>query len=213
MPSFDILLAFAAATLVFAYMPGPAMLYTAAQTLARGRRGGLMAALGIHCGGYAHVLAATLGLAALFQLVPALYMVVKLLGALYLIWLGIAMIRTRLDGAAPSVASTGIAKRAPWRAFADSVVVEILNPKAALFFVAFLPQFVDPQAALPLWLQFLVLGTIVNIAFSSADLVTVALAAALMTRLRRSDRAQRVLRWLGGSVLVGLGVHMAASRN
>jgi threonine/homoserine/homoserine lactone efflux protein len=213
MPSLDILLAFAAATLVFAYMPGPAMLYTAAQTLARGRRGGLMAAFGIHCGGYAHVLAATLGLAALFQLVPALYMIVKLLGALYLIWLGIAMIRTRLDGAPLSVAGTNIAARAPWRAFADSVAVEILNPKAALFFVAFLPQFVDPQAVLPLWLQFLVLGTIVNIAFSSADLVAVMLAAALMTRLKRSNRAQRVLRWLGGSVLVGLGVHMAASRN
>jgi threonine/homoserine/homoserine lactone efflux protein len=212
MPPIEILLAFATATLIFAYMPGPAMLYTAAQTLARGRRGGLMAALGIHCGGYVHVLGATLGLAALFQLVPLLYTVVKLAGALYLVWLGLSMIRTKISGA-PSAVATGLPTRAPWRAFADSVIVEVLNPKAALFFLAFLPQFVDPQATLPLWLQFLVLGTIVNLAFSSADLLTVVLASAMMTRLKRSARAQTVLRWLGGSVLVGLGAHMATSRN
>ena len=73
MPSIDLLIAFAIATLIFAYIPGPAILYTAAQTLARGRKGGLMAALGIHCGGYAHVLGATFGLSALFQHVPTLY--------------------------------------------------------------------------------------------------------------------------------------------
>jgi threonine/homoserine/homoserine lactone efflux protein len=211
MPSLDILLAFATATLIFAYMPGPAMLYTAAQTLARGRRGGLMAAFGIHCGGYVHVLGATLGLAALFQLVPVLYTIVKIAGALYLVWLGVTMIRTKVGGAEASPSFT--AARSPWRAFVDSVIVEVLNPKAALFFLAFLPQFVDPQAALPLWLQFLVLGTIVNLAFSSADLVTVVLASAMMTRLQRSQRVQTVLRWLGGSVLVGLGAHMATSRN
>jgi threonine/homoserine/homoserine lactone efflux protein len=211
MPSVEILLAFATATLIFAYMPGPAMLYTAAQTLARGRRGGLMAALGIHCGGYVHVLGATLGLAALFQLVPVLYMIVKIAGALYLVWLGLTMIRTKTAGADAPVTVAPV--RAPWRVFADSVIVEVLNPKTALFFLAFLPQFVDPQATLPLWLQFLILGTIVNLAFSSADLVAVVLAAAMMTRLRRSQRVQTVLRWLGGSVLVGLGAHMATTRN
>jgi threonine/homoserine/homoserine lactone efflux protein len=212
MPSLELLLAFATATLIFAYMPGPAMLYTAAQTLARGRRGGLMAALGIHCGGYVHVLGATLGLAALFQLVPVLYTIVKIAGALYLVWLGIAMIRTKLEGAKVDAAPAA-RPRTPWRAFADSVIVEILNPKAALFFLAFLPQFVDPHAALPLSVQFFLLGTIVNIAFSSADLLTVFLASAMMERLQRSRRAQTVLRWLGGSVLVGLGAHMATSRN
>lgn len=211
MPSTELLLAFATATLIFAYMPGPAMLYTAAQTLARGRRGGLMAALGIHCGGYAHVLGATLGLAALFQMVPTLYLIVKVAGALYLIWLGIAIIRARTDGGQAGV-TLSLSPRQPWRAFADSVVVEVLNPKAALFFLAFLPQFVDPHAALPLWLQFFVLGTIVNWVFSSADLVTVFLASAVMGRLKHSSLAQRAMRWLGGTVLIGLGVNMAASR-
>jgi threonine/homoserine/homoserine lactone efflux protein len=209
MPSLDLLLAFAVAMLIFASLPGPAMLYTAAQTLARGRKGGLMAALGIHCGGYAHVLGATFGLSALFQHVPTLYTIVKIAGALYLVWLGIAILRTKVEaGEVPRVAARG-----PWRAFLDSVVVEVLNPKAALFFLAFLPQFVDPGASFPVWLQFLVLGTIVNMTFSSADIVTVYLASAALARLRRSSMAQRVMRWLGGATLIGLGAHMAASRN
>ena len=209
MPSVDLLFAFAVATLIFAYVPGPAILYTAAQTLARGRKGGLMAALGIHCGGYAHVLGATLGLSALFQHVPTLYTVVKIAGALYLVWLGIAMMRAKLDATAlPHVGARG-----PWRAFVDSVIVEVLNPKAALFFLAFLPQFVDPAAALPVWLQFLVLGTLVNLTFSSADIVTVYLASAALARLRQSSTAQRIMRWIGGTALVGLGAHMAASRS
>jgi threonine/homoserine/homoserine lactone efflux protein len=155
------------------------------------------------------VLGATFGLSALFQHVPTLYMVVKIAGALYLVWLGVAMMRTKLEpGELPRVAARGT-----WRAFLDSVVVEVLNPKAALFFLAFLPQFVDPGASLPVWLQFLVLGTIVNVTFSSADIVTVYLASAALTRLRRSSMAQRVMRWLGGATMIGLGAHMAASRN
>lgn len=209
MPALDGLLAFAAATLIFAYMPGPAMLYTAAQTLARGPHGGLMAAFGIHCGGYVHVLGAALGLSALLRHVPELYLAVKVAGALYLVWLGIAMIRAKMEtGELPDIPA-----RSPWRAFLDSVVVEVLNPKAALFFLAFLPQFVDPAAAAPVWLQLLVLGAIVNLTFSSADLVAVVLAAAIIDRVRQSDPVQRSLRWIGGSVLVGLGAHMAASRS
>src|SRR6476660_4874777 len=140
MPSFDILLAFAAATLAFAAFPGPAMLYTAAQTLARGRKSGFLAALGVHCGCYVHVIAATLGLSAIFRHVPELYLALKLVGAAYLVWLGIGMLRNRGDGGEPQPA----AWKSPGRAFVESMLVEILNPKAAIFFVAFLPQFVDP---------------------------------------------------------------------
>jgi threonine/homoserine/homoserine lactone efflux protein len=208
MPSSELLIAFAVATLIFAFMPGPAMLYTAAQTVARGRKGGFMAALGIHCGGYVHVIGAMLGLSALFQHVPALYMAVKFAGAIYLVWLGIAMIRAKAD----TESMPKIAARGPYRAFVDSIVVEVLNPKAALFFLAFLPQFVEAAATAPLWLQFLVLGTVVNVTFSSADILTVLLASATLKRLRRSSAAQHLLRWIGGSVLVGLGAHMAASR-
>ena len=208
MPSTELLIAFAAATLIFAYMPGPAMLYAAAQTLAKGRRGGLMAALGIHIGCYVHVLAAVFGLAALMALVPALYTALKVVGALYLVWLGIAMIR----GARSENPEVTISSRSPRRAFVDSMLVEILNPKTAIFFVAFLPQFVDPAATLPVWAQLLILGTIVNIAFSSADIVVILAAAAAMARLKASRMTQAVLRWVGGTILVGLGAKLALDR-
>ena len=207
MPGPELLLPFLAATLVFAVMPGPAILYTAAQTMARGRRGGTLAALGIHVGGLIHVVAAAAGLSAIFQHVPVAYTAVKLAGALYLIWLGIGIIRRRLDpDALPRVDGKGTR-----RAFLESITVEVLNPKAALFYIAFLPQFVDPAAALPIWAQLLVLGWIVNVAFSAADVATILLTSALLTRLRRSGTAQRALRWAGGSILAGLGLHLATS--
>jgi threonine/homoserine/homoserine lactone efflux protein len=209
MPELDLLLPFAAATLIFAFMPGPALLYTAAQTLVGGRRGGFLAALGIHVGGFVHVVAAAAGLSAIFSNLPAAYLALKIAGALYLIWLGIGIMRGRLD----PEALPHVHKKSPQRAFLESVTVEVLNPKAALFYIAFLPQFIDPAAVLPVWMQFLVLGTIVNIAFSSVDVITVLMTASVMKRLKRSANAQRVVRILGGSVLVGLGAHLAISRN
>jgi threonine/homoserine/homoserine lactone efflux protein len=208
MPSIELLLAFAAATAVFAYMPGPALLYTAAQTLARGRRAGFMAALGIHLGCYGHVFAAAFGLSAVFRHVPELYAAVKIVGALYLVWLGIGMMRRKEAEAGPSA----IAPKSAGRAFVESIVVELLNPKVAIFFIAFLPQFVDPQASLPIWAQFLILGTIVNFAFSSADIVTVLAASAMMKRLSSGGTGQRILRYAGGSVLIGLGARLGLER-
>lgn len=206
MPSFDLLLAFFAATALFAYMPGPAMLYAAAQTIARGRRAGLMASLGIHLGGYVHVIAAAAGLSVLFHAVPTLYAAVKLAGAAYLVWLGIRLIRQKAEtGALPQVSSTRSARRA----FLESIAVEVLNPKTAIFFIAFLPQFTDAAAAWPIWVQLFVLGTIVNLMFTSADLVCVFLAGAVTERIRRSGRAQRVAQVAGGGILMGLGVHLA----
>ncbi len=209
MPELELLLPFAAATLIFAFMPGPALLYTAAQTLARGRAGGFLAALGIHAGGFVHVAAAAAGLSAIFSNVPAAYLALKIAGALYLIWLGIGIMRGRLD----PEALPHVHRKSAQRAFLESVTVEMLNPKAALFYIAFLPQFVDPAATLPVWMQFLVLGTIVNLAFSAVDVITVLMTASVVGQLKRSAKAQRVVRVLGGSVLVGLGAHLAVSRD
>jgi threonine/homoserine/homoserine lactone efflux protein len=209
MPSLDHLIPFAVATFLFAIFPGPALLYTAAQTLARGRHAGFMAALGIHIGCYAHVVAAALGLSAVFTHVPELYLALKVAGAFYLVWLGIALMRDRLDAdALPQVRA-----RSARRAMLESIGVEVLNPKVALFFIAFLPQFVDPAAALPLWLQFLALGVIVNAAFTAADLVTVLLTSSVLVGLRRSGAAQRAARIVGGSVLIGLGARLAIARD
>ena len=206
MPSFEILAAFVVATSIFAYMPGPSTLYAAAQTIARGRRAGWFAALGIHIGGYVHVLAAAVGLAILFQAIPILYLALKFAGAGYLIWLGVSMFLTKAEtGTKPQVAVKKSARRAFW----ESVSVEVLNPKTAIFYLAFLPQFADPSAAFPIWVQLIILGTIVNIMFSSADAICVILADKITTLFEASSSANRIANKIGGSVLVALGINLA----
>ena len=208
MASWETLLAFATLTLLVAYFPGPALLYPAAQTIAHGRRAGFMAMLGIHLGCYLHVVAAAFGLSAVFKHVPELYVAVKLAGALYLVWLGIGMIRAKLGGAD----ALATPQKTVRRALIDSFIVEVLNPKVALFFIALLPQFVDPAGALPVWAQFLILGTIVNFAFSSADLITVLGASAVIRTMRTRKAGFAFGRWLGGSLMIGLGVKLATDR-
>lgn len=208
MPPLDTLIAFFLATAIFAYMPGPGMLYASAQTLAKGTRAGLMATLGLHVGGYAHVIAAALGLALLFELVPPLYITLKLLGAGYLIWLGVQMLRTRKARITSDPSQT----RDPTRAFRQSITVEVLNPKTALFFMAFLPQFSDPSAVLPIWAQLLILGAIVNIMFSSGDLICVLLASRVSRLVTQSNRTTARIKALAGSILIGLGLAVAIDR-
>jgi len=186
------------------------MLYATAQTIARGRRAGLMAAIGIHVGGYAHVFAAAFGLAILFEAVPTLYLTVKLIGALYLVWLGLRIVLSRKNDANPPLQFESKSAR---RAFWESVAVEVLNPKTAIFFLAFLPQFADAGASWPLSIQLLVLGIIVNFMFSSADLLCVMLAGTIERRLKESERASRLAQRLGGGVMIGLGVNLAFSRS
>jgi threonine/homoserine/homoserine lactone efflux protein len=214
-PAFELLAAFILAAAVFAYMPGPAMLYATAQTIAGGRRAGWMAALGIHLGGYAHVAAAAFGLAVLFEAAPVAYAALKLAGAAYLIWLGVRFLTGKVDAPGAPAADPGSGRpgRTPRRAFLESVTVEVLNPKTALFFVAFLPQFADPEAALPVWMQLVVLGTVVNLMFSSADVLCVLLADRIVGALRRSPAAQTITRRLGGGILLALGLNLAFSRS
>lgn len=209
MPSLELLIAFLIATSIFAYMPGPSTLYAAAQTIARGRRAGWFAALGIHLGGYVHVIAAAVGLAFLFEAVPTLYLALKLAGAAYLIWLGVTMFRAKpgINGSTDAISQKS-AKRAFW----ESVSVEVLNPKTAIFYVAFLPQFADPSASLPIWSQLLILGTIVNFMFSSADALCVILADKIAAYFKSSGGPNRLAQRIGGSILVGLGAKLALDK-
>lgn len=209
MPGLDLLIPFALATAVFAYMPGPALLYTAAQTMAGGRRAGLMAAFGLHLGGYVHVLAAALGLSAILDYVPELYAALKLCGAAYLIWLGFAMLWQKPAQDMPFERP----RKTTRRALIHSFFVEVLNPKTALFFIAFLPQFAHPSAGMPIGLQLLVLGVIVNLAFSSADVVTVFLTSLIVRNVQRSSTGIRIVRGMGGLVLMGLGFRLALARD
>jgi threonine/homoserine/homoserine lactone efflux protein len=210
MPSADLLLPFLVASALFACLPGPGMLYAAAQTLAGGRRAGWWSAAGFHIAGLGHSAAAAFGVATLLALVPALFTAMKLLGAACLIWLGLRHLR----GAGSALPSP---RRPPAptarRALRDGIVAEALNPKSALFYLAFLPQFTDPSAAFPIWLQIVVLGMIVNTMFSLTDAVLIEASHALAKRLRASHRLVRALRRLGGGLLVALGANLALARN
>ena len=203
MPPTDLLLAFLISTALFAFIPGPAMLYAAARTLAGGRRAGLMAAFGVHVGGYAHVLAAATGLSVLFHAVPALYTAVKLAGAVYLVVMGW---RLATGHAAESTESRELQE--PRRAFAQSVLVELLNPKTAIFFLAFLPQFVHPESGSSL-VQFAVLGLI----FSGLSAVYTSLLALAIRPLSRGFKGlSKLRRWEGkiiGTLFMGLGLKVA----
>ena len=112
-----------------------------------------------------------------------------------------------------NVVIAGTEPKSGRRAFFESITIEVLNPKTAIFFLAFLPQFTDPSAAFPVWAQFLVLGTIVNLMFSTTDIICVVLAGALVARLRRSSHAQRLMQRAGGAMIVGLGVHLALQKS
>lgn len=204
--SFDLFLLFATATLTFAVMPGPAVIYVVARTLAGGRTAGLKASLGVHLGGYAHVFAAVAGLAVLLHAVPVLYTTLKLAGAAYLVWIGLGLLRARFTE------DTVHLPRAATNSFWQSALVEVLNPKAALFYLAFLPQFTSMEASLPVPLQLLVLGVAVNMAFSLADVFYVLAADGLHKRLARAP-AVIWTRRAGGALLMGLGVNLALSRS
>jgi len=210
MPSSDLLIAFFTAAAIFAFIPGPGILYAAAQTMAGGRTIGLLGTLGLALGGYLHVIAAAAGLSVVFHAVPPLYAAVKLFGAAYLVWLGVSMIRAQAAGAdgAPVVA-----RKTGKRAFVEGVTVEVLNPKTAMFFLAFLPQFTDPAASLPVWAQLVILGSIVNLMFAAADVVAVLLASSVVARVGRASRVQRAVQQFGGGILVALGIRLALQKD
>lgn len=209
MPSADLLIPFFLASAVFACVPGPGMFYAAAQTLASGRKAGWWSALGFHIAGLGHVAAAAFGVSTLLALVPTLFTVMKLVGAAYLIWLGIKYLRgARLLVSAPRKPPAPTVRKA----LRDSVIVEAMNPKSALFYLAFLPQFTDSSAELPIWVQIVILGMIVNAMFSVTDAILIEMSH-VATKLRSSERFVLALQRLGGGVLITLGVNLALARN
>ena len=191
---------FMLASLALAVVPGPAVLYIVAQSVDQGRFAGLVSALGIGTGGLVHVVAATVGLSSLLASSATAFTIVKYAGAAYLILLGIRRLLSREEVGEEALQSP----RAHRQIFRDGVVVNVLNPKTALFFLAFLPQFVDPDAAAAP-VQILLLGLIfVVIAFCSDSMWAVA-AGTLGSWLRRSRWYLGVKRWVTGTVFVGLG--------
>jgi threonine/homoserine/homoserine lactone efflux protein len=179
------------------------MLYVLARSLAGGTATGLRSTGGTALGGLGHVTAAVLGLSALLAASASAFEVVRLVGAAYLIWLGIQTWRTAGD---PPLR----ARMGSERAFRQGVLTELLNPKTALFFITFLPQFVHPDRG-PVSVQLLVLGCAVVVLNSTSDLVIAMLAGRLGKLLERSPRWWRRQRVGSGLLLIGLGGAAAAA--
>jgi threonine/homoserine/homoserine lactone efflux protein len=207
MPSLHSLLLFTLAAAAMNISPGPSNLYVMSRSLAQGARAGLVAAVGLACGSLFHVTATALGLSIVLRYSPTLYAAVKLVGAAYLIVLGLRLL---LSKGAALAATPSDSRRSHGRIFRESVLVEMLNPKTALFFLAFLPQFADPSAG-PLAPQLLLLGGIVTLTAIPCDAFVAVAAGAAAQALARRPLYARLQKWLSGSVLVGLGVYVAAS--
>jgi threonine/homoserine/homoserine lactone efflux protein len=200
MPSTEALVAFAAASFVLFLIPGPAVAYIVNRSVSDGRASALISVGGLTLGNFVHVLGTAIGLSAVLATSATAFTVVKWLGAMYLVGIGVKTLLTRpeeLARATPSVSSR--------RAFGQGVVVNTLNPKVALFFLSFLPQFIDTDLG-PAWSQALVLGTMFTLMGWVIDSSWALLASGLREVLVRRRAQAVVRRWVSGSMFVGLGV-------
>ena len=194
-------LLFLAAATVIALTPGPGIFYVAARTLANGKSDGLAASWGTGLGGFVHIGAGAAGVSALVMASAEAFMLLKFAGALYLLWLGISTMR-----AAGTPLHTDTAPTGRRSAFREGVLVEALNPKTAIFFLAFIPQFLDPAQNIAL--QFAVLGAISVALNTAVDVVVAHMAARVRTGMERRPGVIRRLRIGSGVVMCGLGTSL-----
>ncbi|HMN81603.1 MAG TPA: LysE family translocator [Burkholderiaceae bacterium] len=200
---------FVSAALVLLLVPGPAVLYILARSVEQGRTAGLVSILGIHTATLVHVAAAALGLSALLASSALAFSLIRYAGAAYLIWLGVR----KLFGPPPIADAAGVLpRRSRTRLFRDGFIVNLLNPKTALFFLAFLPQFVEVERG-HLAMQIAFLGML----FTAIGFVTdsfYALAAGTAGNwLKRSPGYLKAERWVSGVVFIGLGLTAAFAGN
>ena len=198
---------FALASVVLLITPGPAVLYIVARSVAQGRRAGLVSVLGIHLGTIFHILAASAGLSALVMSSAVAFAAVKYVGAGYLIWIGIQTLLAK-DPAEAGPATPVPSLR---RVFRDGFVVNLFNPKTAIFFLAFLPQFIDPTTHTKT-LAFLALGATFIASGLAWCLVLAFAAARLQAFFLRNPNARAMIDRVVGLLFVGLGLRLAWSR-
>jgi threonine/homoserine/homoserine lactone efflux protein len=205
MPEGSTLLLFAGASLALLAIPGPAVIYVVTRSLDQGRTAGMVSMLGVETGTFAYALAAAAGLTGLIAASVTAFTVVKYAGAAYLVYLGVRKLLERPEKTQPEVLVTGRS-----RLFLKGALVQLLNPKIAIFFVAFLPQFVHSSRG-PVAVQILVLGTIFTLLAILSDGAYVLLAGAVGSWLRTGRRARSWLARFSGGVYIGLGLTAALS--
>jgi threonine/homoserine/homoserine lactone efflux protein len=196
---------FLLAALIVAAVPGPGIFYVAARTLSGGKRAGIASTFGTALGGLVHVIAAAVGVSALILASAELFSALKFAGALYLVWLGLKTFREARDLLPQQAIAAGTQ-----RVFREGVLVEALNPKTAAFFLAFIPQFIDPAGYVAF--QFIILGLISVALNTLADVVVVMMAATTRASLTRNPNLLQRLRQGSGLFITGLGISLALAR-
>lgn len=193
---------FFAAAILLAITPGPGIFYVLSRSLTGGRMEGFLSAAGTFVGGLVHVAAAAVGISAIIASSALAFSAVKYAGAVYLIYLGIGMIRSR-NLPMEDVAEAGVSRHT----FRQGILTEVLNPKTALFFLSFIPQFVNPKLG-HLTVQFLFLGFLSVSLNTIADLAVVSFAAPIGIRLKSNARFRRNQRVISGTAMIGLGTFL-----
>jgi len=194
---------FLVAALTLIITPGPNMMYVSARSIGQGKNAGAISALGVGVGNLVHTLAAALGLSTLLMSSVLAYGIIKYLGAAYLIYLGIRTLVQKEKLKLPETQRPN----SLMNIFSQGVVTAVLNPKAALFFLAFLPQFADPSRGIA-W-QIAILGIIYSVMTAASYSLVAFLARAMSRSLEARSSFSRLQRWFTGSVLIGLGVRIA----
>jgi threonine/homoserine/homoserine lactone efflux protein len=212
MPELTQFLLYVAAALLLAVTPGPGIFYVAARTLAGGRAEGVASSFGTGLGGMVHVLAGSLGVSALVLASAELFTALKLVGAAYLVWIGFHTIQSaRREATSALAGGTVTPPVGVQQAFREGVLVEALNPKTAAFFLAFVPQFVDPAAG-TVAIQFVVLGTISVALNTLADVVVAYAASGIRSGAAARPKLIRRLREGSGAVMIALGLGLALAK-
>ncbi|MGW2152421.1 LysE family translocator [Nonomuraea sp. NPDC001699] len=208
MPDITHLALFCAATLGLLLVPGPAVLYIVTRSVSQGRSAGMVSVLGVHTGSLVHIGAAALGISALIAASATAFTVVKYVGVAYLLWLGLRKLMKR-GGESEEVVELKVQSRR--RLFWEGFVVNVLNPKTALFFLTFLPLFTDPAAG-PVGPQILLLGALWLVLGMASDGMYALLSSVLAARLRGSVRARRRLDVSSGLVYLGLAAWLTTEK-
>lgn len=212
MPEMNQFALYFAAAFLLAVTPGPGIFYVAARTLAGGRAEGVASSFGTGLGGMVHVLAGSLGVSAVLLASAELFTALKLIGAAYLVWLGVRTFQAaRRDASAVLQGGSAAPPVGAQRAFREGVLVEALNPKTAAFFLAFIPQFVDPSQG-SVAAQFVVLGSVSVLLNTLADIFVAFLASGIREGAKASPVLTRRLRQGSGAGIVALGVGLALAR-
>jgi threonine/homoserine/homoserine lactone efflux protein len=194
---------FLLATLTLNLTPGPDMLYVLARSVGQGRRAGVMSALGIGAGILVHMSALALGLSTLLLQVPVAYEAVKIVGAVYLLYLGVRIILSRNE----TLAGSQVERASDGRIFRQGVITNVLNPKVALFFLAFIPQFIDPSRG-PVGWQVILLGLLFDTSGTIVNIVVALISGTLGNRMRANSRLTRIQQWFTGTVFIGLAARL-----